>query len=378
MEREKNPNPTKDQHFMIDARMLQKIYDVSSINDGDSIVEIGGGSGNLTDYLIHKNNHVTVIEKDSYYALLLKNKYQNKDNVTVIEGDALEFNFLGYDRIIANLPYTITEAFLINLASSGVLNGDKSSSTLKSMTLVVSQNSLRKMVAPIQITEGNSKHFNQEFGLIGAICKSLLDIKIETPIPSSAFFPEPAVTSFLVTFTPKKKLTTVDRIMRELLTDKKSTMPHIGKIYQLMLNQGKIYKLNKHKYQSNQLVNLSFTSKNILDRNIYQLSNSQISQLIQDLIRNDINTKSKTNSNAKEELNIRDYFINGKFSYEKYQYDYEDYDEMDEDQLPIIKSEEKIKNKYSYYYDDYLYNLLLCRGLENNQNEEFQKKLIKK
>ena len=161
IELEKNPNPTKDQHFMVDKGMLELIYDSANIQDGESIVEIGGGAGALTDYLIQGNNHVTVIEKDPYYANLLKNKYSNMANVTVIEGDALNFNYQNYDRLVANLPYTISEPFLINLASSGALDyspNNQKGSILKSVTLVLSQNTTRKMVAPVQITEGKSRH----------------------------------------------------------------------------------------------------------------------------------------------------------------------------------------------------------------------------
>ena len=373
MEREKNPNPLKDQHFMVDKNMLEKIYDVSNIEEGENIVEVGGGAGALTDYLVQGINRVTVIEKDSYYANFLKEKYKNKSNVVVIEGDALNFDFTGYDRIVANLPYTITEPFLMNLAMSGVLNGEKNGARLKSMTLVLSQNSVRKMVAPIQISEGSNKHLNQEFGIMGAITKSLLDMKIETPIPSEAFFPEPAVTSFLVTFTPKKHLTTVDRIMRELLTDKKLSSPSVGRIYQLMLNQGKIYKITKHKNKAHMISNTSFTSKNIMNKNIYELSNSQISQLVQDLIRNDIKNKSKTTDTnsldrINKEMDVDNYFVNGKFVY-----DVDNYDDYEEQNFPVVKSEERIRSKYDYFYDEGEYNLLLSRGWENHRCGEFEK-----
>ena len=74
MEFEKNPNPTKDQHFMVDQNMLELIYKTANIQEYESIVEIGGGEGALTDYLASGNNYVTVIEKDPYYANYLKNK----------------------------------------------------------------------------------------------------------------------------------------------------------------------------------------------------------------------------------------------------------------------------------------------------------------
>ena len=168
----KNPNPTKDQHFMVDVDMLQQIYETANIQEGETIVEIGGGEGALTDYLAQGVNIVTVIEKDPYYAKLLQAKYASYPNVQVIMGDALTFDFSSFDRIVANLPYTITEPFLINLASSGALDynpNNAKASNLKSITLVLSQNSTRKMVAPLQITEGNSRHINQEFGIMDLI-----------------------------------------------------------------------------------------------------------------------------------------------------------------------------------------------------------------
>ncbi len=166
---EKNPNPTKDQHFMHDQEVLKKIRKTAGIQDYESIVEIGGGEGALTDYLITETNHVTVIEKDPYYAAYLRNKYKNCNNVMVVEGDALDFDYSQYDRIVANLPYTITEPFLMNLAISGSLDynpNEQIGSNVKSITLVLSQNSVRKMVAPVQITEGKIRHLNHEFGIM--------------------------------------------------------------------------------------------------------------------------------------------------------------------------------------------------------------------
>lgn len=367
MEFQKNPNPTKDQHFMVDQDMLARIYATAAIQPGETIVEIGGGEGALTDYLIQDGNYVTVIEKDPYYANYLKTKYAGFNNVYVIEGDALNFDFSHYDRVVANLPYTITEPFLMNLARSGALDynpGNPNSSALKSVTLVLSQNSTRKMVAPVQITEGKSRHACQEFGLMGAICKAFCDVDIVCAIPSAAFYPEPAVTSFVVNLTPKKSKTVVDRIMKELLMDKKGNHPSVQRVYQLMLAQGKIYKINKHKGNMMQLDNSNFTSKNILNQNIYDLSNNQISQLVQDLIRNDINIKTRNGSSDRTRQrdydDISTYFVNGKFVMPSDDDSQDEY-ELEEEQA-TIKS--KFAAKYDYMYDQTQYDVLMHRGLE--------------
>lgn len=380
IELEKNPNPTKDQHFMVDNEILELIYDSANIQDGESIVEIGGGAGSLTDYLIQGNNHVTVIEKDPYYANLLKNKYSNMENVTVIEEDALNLNYQNYDRLVANLPYTISEPFLINLASSGALDynpNNPKGSILKSVTLVLSQNTTRKMVAPVQITEEKSKHLNQEFGIMSAICKTFCDVDIITAIPSEAFYPAPAVTSFVVNLTPKKEKTTVDRIMREILLDKKLTHSSIKRIYQLMLARGEIYKMNKHKNNFMTSIYDSFTSKNIENKNVYDLNHAQISQLVQDLIRNDVSLKSKNSTQRRYRRNddYTQYFNGGGIIYntEDFQYDYEDKEDNYEQFSNVTKT--KFEKKYDYMYDAIRYEVLLHRGLEYIDSAELQKML---
>jgi len=324
-------------------------------------------------YLVIGQNFVTVIEKDPYYAAYLKNKYAGYSNVQVVEGDALTFDFSGYDRVVANLPYTITEPFLINLARSGALDYNPSNpkgSKVKSVTLVLSQNSTRKMVAPVQETEGKSRHVCQEFGIMGAICKAYSDVDVVCAIPSASFFPEPAVTSFLVNLTPKKNKTIVDRIMRELLTDRKGNRPTIGRVYQLMLAQEKIYKISKHKGNSSAASNPNFTSKNILTQNVYDLSNTHISQLVQDLIRNDINIKSRNNAahgRRYDEDDVSRYFVGSRFVMPDIDDDPEDDWEYEE---AALASKSKFAAKYDYMYDQTQYSALLHRGLEFLEEDE--------
>ena len=369
---EKNPNPTKDQHFMVDKTMLERIYDTANIQPGESICEIGGGAGALTDYLVQGNNMVTVIEKDPYYAKLLKEKYADYPNVKVYEADALTFDYSDYDRVVANLPYTITEPLLINLAQSGALCPDPknyNSSNIKSITLVLSQNSVRKMVAPVQITENGSRHQNSEFGIMSAISQFMTDINIECAIPSDCFYPEPAVTSFLVNIKPKKKKTTVDRIMTEFLLDKKGKGASLRSVYNKMVYQNKVYKLNK--YKNNSTFDMHFTNKKIEDKNIYDLNNNELSTLVQNLISNDMKKKNTRKIDTRSyEDQYRDYKRTGRIDgYD----DYDDYDDYEEKQKVHVK--EKHKRIYDYLYDSTRYDALLHRGLEYLDENELQERL---
>ena len=375
---EKNPNPIKDQFFLQDQSVLDTIIEKIGAKPGEAIVEIGGGEGALTDRLIKANNgenFITVIEKDPYYANYLKEKYAGLQNVEVIEGDALNFDFSLFDRVVANLPYTITEPFLVSLATTGVFGSqdkNKTKSNVKSTTLLLSQNSVRKMVAPVQVIDGGSKFRNHEFGIMSAICKSFVDVEVVRAVPSEAFFPMPAVTSILVNLTPKQKLTTVDRIMQNFLVDKKDSRASIGKIYSKILSQSKIYNVNKYKHNQS-YVSTSFTSKMIEDKNIYELNNDQLSTLLQDLIANDMKTKSMKNDRKADDF---DYDSKKKYTYKDFE-DYVDYEayleeeEREEQQFMKRGKVKKALSKYDYMYDATAYNGLNHRGLEYMTQEEF-------
>ena len=76
------PKKSLGQNFLNDKKILSKIVDVADINTNDNILEIGPGTGNLTDEIIKKSpSAITVVEKDKKLSDLLKKKFGNKINV---------------------------------------------------------------------------------------------------------------------------------------------------------------------------------------------------------------------------------------------------------------------------------------------------------
>ena len=127
----------------------------------------------------------------------------------------------------------------------------------------------------------------------------------------------------------------------------------------------------------NSQLNTSFTSKTIENQNIYDLNHAQISQLVQDLIRNDISIKSRNSGqiNTRREEDYGKYFIGNRFAYDVTDIlegsDYDDYDEEEQ----IIKGKSKFEKKYDYMYDSTRYDVLLHRGLEYLDPNELQEML---
>ena len=67
------------QNFLIDKNVIKKIVNVGNIMPKSSILEIGAGTGNLTEYILNKNpKKIFIIEKDERLVEKLKIRFNNK------------------------------------------------------------------------------------------------------------------------------------------------------------------------------------------------------------------------------------------------------------------------------------------------------------
>ena len=116
------------QHFLKSERALLTIIKTGSINARDAILEIGPGTGVLTEKLLAASCQVLAIEKDDKLYEFLKTKFEkyiSLGKLKLIQGDALELNPQSYEleprsdklehrsyKLISNIPYNITGAIL--------------------------------------------------------------------------------------------------------------------------------------------------------------------------------------------------------------------------------------------------------------------------
>ena len=116
--------PTKKslgQHFLRDPRILQKIADAAKLTPDDTVLEVGPGEGTLTELLLRRAGRVIAVEKDTRLIPFLQKKFAQdmaSGKLELVHSDILSFNPSAYSleprayRIVANLPYYITGAFL--------------------------------------------------------------------------------------------------------------------------------------------------------------------------------------------------------------------------------------------------------------------------
>jgi 16S rRNA (adenine1518-N6/adenine1519-N6)-dimethyltransferase len=117
------PTKARGQNFLVDPNMANRLVDAIEPKAGDTILEVGPGTGVLTERLLARGAHVIAVETDRLLAKHLREAFAGESRLTLIEADFLtvDLSFLK-DRTprkaISNLPYSITSPALFRLITS--------------------------------------------------------------------------------------------------------------------------------------------------------------------------------------------------------------------------------------------------------------------
>jgi len=181
------------QNFLIDKNIIKKIIESGNILPDSTVLEIGAGTGNLTEYILEKKpKKLFIIEKDERLVEILKKRFDKKINI--INKDVLKVseNLISPDRLIVygNLPYNISTQILSKWITSNHQNNWYENYILM----------FQKEVADRILAHTNSKNY----GRLSILSNWKLDVKKTLNINPSCFIPKPKVESTLLKFTPKK------------------------------------------------------------------------------------------------------------------------------------------------------------------------------
>ncbi len=182
------------QNFLIDRNVLDQIVNTVDIKNKE-VLEIGPGSGNLTNYILKKNpKKFYAIEKDDNLALLLQEKFG--DEINIINDDILK---ISEDKIsnekltvFGNLPYNISTEIL----SKWIVNMGKNF-WFENLVLMFQKEVANRIIA---------KSDTSTYGRLSILSNWKLDIKKIIDIKPESFSPRPKIDSSLLLFTPKEKI----------------------------------------------------------------------------------------------------------------------------------------------------------------------------
>ncbi len=186
------PKKSLGQNFLIDKNIIKLIINLGGIVEDSILLEVGPGTGNLTEQILLKNpKKLILIEKDKNLAKLLMEKFNNK--IMLINDDILnvEENKLSDKKMIifGNLPYNISTQILAKWIKHKNLN-----SICKKFILM-----FQKEVADRILANTNQKNY----GRLSILSSWRLNIKKIKEISPKSFFPSPKVKSTILLMEPK-------------------------------------------------------------------------------------------------------------------------------------------------------------------------------
>jgi len=182
------------QHLLISEGVIKKIVDVIEITPSDIIVEIGVGTGQLTEEILKRNPKILYgIEIDKTAYPIIEQRFKNFKNFILIKKDFFDVNLkeIAKDKIklVGNLPYNISSLILV----STVFYID----IIERAVFMIQKEVAEKLIA---------KPKTKNYTFLSVFIQTFFEIEYVMSVPARFFKPPPKVTSAVVKLTPKKEL----------------------------------------------------------------------------------------------------------------------------------------------------------------------------
>ena len=182
------------QHFLTDRGIIDAIVDAIKPEAGQPMVEIGPGLAALTQPLVERLGHLTVIELDRDLAVLLR----EHPHLSVVESDVLKVDFRALAtqmlsqspaapkiRVVGNLPYNISTPILFHLLDQVEVIEDQH--------FMLQKEVIDRMVA---------KPSTSDYSRLSVMLQWRYDMVNVLFVPPESFDPPPRVDSAVVRMVP--------------------------------------------------------------------------------------------------------------------------------------------------------------------------------
>lgn len=198
-----SPQPRKRfaQHWLRSPAALDRILKAADVCGHDRILEIGPGTGILSDRLLAEAGAVVAVEIDRDLCGRLVKKFGNRENFLLLQGDILDLDldanlvdfpkFQNPNKVVANIPYNITGPILERLLGTIAAPNPE---PFEAIVLLV-----QKEVGDRICAQPGSK----AFGGLSVRVQYLAECERICHVPAKAFYPPPKVDSAVVRLRPR-------------------------------------------------------------------------------------------------------------------------------------------------------------------------------
>jgi 16S rRNA (adenine1518-N6/adenine1519-N6)-dimethyltransferase len=192
------PRKRLGQHFLIDGNLMRRLVASAELESTDFVLEVGAGTGGLTDLLGRRVQRVLCVEIDQRLAAILEDRFREAPHVKVLAGDVLdgkhrlmpevasairahEQKVTGGAKLVANLPYRVATPLVMNL--------------------LLDYPEVRRLCFTVQaeVADRITASPNcKAYGPLSVLCQVLCKVQAVATVPPTAFWPRPTVESAMI------------------------------------------------------------------------------------------------------------------------------------------------------------------------------------
>ena len=209
----------RGQHFLTDKNIVKKIIDAAELVPDDAVLEVGPGLGAMTREILPAVGRLIAVELDPFFVHELRKEFGNDPRIEIVEGDILKMRILdviplkkgiqsslgrpdiqyGLDprlrggddkyKLITNLPYNITSAFLKKFLIEP---------SAPERIVVMLQ---KEVAERIVVHEPRATRY-APMSLLGLMCNLYAECGTVCKVPAGSFVPPPKIDSTVICLKP--------------------------------------------------------------------------------------------------------------------------------------------------------------------------------
>ena len=179
------PSRRLGQNFVVCEGLLDDMVSYASVSSDDVVLEIGAGLGFLTERLAERAAKVIAVELDRRLVEFLCFRFRNSRNVEVVSGDFLDLELPRFDKVVSNVPFSISSPLTFKLAEYGGFD---------CAVLTYQKEFAERMVASVG---------SKCYGRLTVTVNFFFNVMLLGSVSRSCFYPSPDVDAAVVKLVPK-------------------------------------------------------------------------------------------------------------------------------------------------------------------------------